>query len=331
MRTPERGARAWSCTPRATGLAVLLLAVPGGAASGPAAPSPMRRRRHPSRLAATPPLKVSSSHRPTGRPSARRARGDLQARAAHAERRLAESRRDLRRAAVPERNRPPAVDPLSDPDRARGQSAIPSVLVPGGPTTRRDRCSHRAARHAVLAARGLRRDGHAISETDTVADYFWTGRDKGITVFGALASDRLDYFAGVYGGSPLRQFTTIAGNYVVDARATVNPMGRMPGSEFAYALASASSDTRVSFTLQGYYGKVQDATENFNANTFDFRPPRPERPTARARAVSISGCCPGRSPHTQRPTGAAPSRGARPPTSRSVPGGRSACASCRAA
>jgi len=108
-------------------------------------------------------------------------------------------------------------------------------------------------------------------ETDTVAEYFWTGRDKGVTVFGTLGNERVDYWAGVYGGSPLRQFTTIAGNYVVEARLTVNPMGRMPDSEFAYALPGAPSMTRVSFTLQGYYGKVQDATENFNANTFDFQ------------------------------------------------------------
>ena len=111
-----------------------------------------------------------------------------------------------------------------------------------------------------------------LPETDVVAEYFWTGRDKGITAFGALADERVDYYAGVYGGSPLRQFTTLAGNYVLEARATVNPMGRMPESEFAYALAGAPSDTRVSFTLQGYYGKVEDATENFNPNTFNFQP-----------------------------------------------------------
>lgn len=112
-------------------------------------------------------------------------------------------------------------------------------------------------------------------ETDAVSEYFWTGRDKGITMLGSLASELIDYYAGVYGGSPLRQFTTLAGNYVAAARVTVNPMGRMLDSEFAYALASepsSSSGPRVSFTLQGYYGKVQDATENFNANTFNFQP-----------------------------------------------------------
>ena len=55
-----------------------------------------------------------------------------------------------------------------------------------------------------------------LPETDVVAEYFWTGRDKGVTVFGALGNDRVDYYAGVYGGSPLRQFTTLAGNYVVE-------------------------------------------------------------------------------------------------------------------
>ncbi len=111
-----------------------------------------------------------------------------------------------------------------------------------------------------------------LPETDVVAEYFWTGRDKGITVFGALADERVDYYAGVYGGSPLRQFTTLAGNYVLEGRATINPRGRMPDSEFAYALAAAPPPWRISFTVQGYYGKVQDATENFNANTFNFVP-----------------------------------------------------------
>ena len=114
--------------------------------------------------------------------------------------------------------------------------------------------------------------GTLLPEADVVAEYFWTGRDKGITVFGALADDRVDYYAGVYGGSPLRQFTTLAGNYVLEARTTINPMGRMPDSEFAYALADASSTWRISFTLQGYYGKVEEATENFDPNTFNFQP-----------------------------------------------------------
>jgi hypothetical protein len=109
-------------------------------------------------------------------------------------------------------------------------------------------------------------------ETGPVAGYFWSGRDKGVTAYGSLADDRIDYWAGFYGGSPLRQFTTIAGNYVVEGRVTVNPMGKMGDSEFAYVMGDSPTPTRVSFTLQGYTNKVQSATENFDPNSFLLTP-----------------------------------------------------------
>jgi hypothetical protein len=104
-------------------------------------------------------------------------------------------------------------------------------------------------------------------ETGPVAGYFWSGRDKGVTAHGSII-DRFDYFAGLYGGSPLRQYTTIAGNYLVEARITANPMGKMVDSEYAYALGDVVLPTRVSFTLQGYTGKIQSATENFDPSSF---------------------------------------------------------------
>jgi hypothetical protein len=106
-------------------------------------------------------------------------------------------------------------------------------------------------------------------ETGPVAGYFWSGRDKGLTVYGSLA-DRLDYYAGLYGGSPLRQFTTIAGNYVGVGRLTVNPQGKMGDAEYAYVLGDGPTPWRVSFTLQGYLGKIQSATQNFDPNSFLF-------------------------------------------------------------
>lgn len=110
-----------------------------------------------------------------------------------------------------------------------------------------------------------------LPQTDTVAGYFWTGRDKGLTAHGTLGPDLFDYAAGVYGGSPLRQFTTIAGNYVIDGRVTVNPLGKPRDAEFAYVLEEAPAPFRPSFTLQGYYGKVQSASENFDSDTFNFQ------------------------------------------------------------
>jgi hypothetical protein len=107
-------------------------------------------------------------------------------------------------------------------------------------------------------------------DMDPVAGYFWTGRDKGVTAFGDLGSERVEYQAGVYAGSPLRQFTTIAGNYVLEARVAVNPLGKPGQSEHAYVLGDEPVPLRPSFALQGYYGNVQDATENFDATSFKF-------------------------------------------------------------
>ncbi len=104
-------------------------------------------------------------------------------------------------------------------------------------------------------------------ETGPVSGYFWSGRDKGVTVYGSFA-ERLDYYAGFYGGSPLRQFTTIAGNYVGEARLTVNPMGKMGDAEYAYVLGDGPTPWRVSFTLQGYVAKIQSASENFDPDSF---------------------------------------------------------------
>jgi hypothetical protein len=109
-----------------------------------------------------------------------------------------------------------------------------------------------------------------LPETGAVPDYFWTGRDKGITAYGALGADRIDYYAGYYGGSPLRQFTTIAGNYVVEGRLTVNPMGKTGDAEYAYVLGDTPAPTRVSFTIEAYLGNIQDASENFDPNSFNY-------------------------------------------------------------
>src|SRR5205085_1945134 len=70
-------------------------------------------------------------------------------------------------------------------------------------------------------------------EWSPVAEYFWSGRDKGATLFGTLAK-QLEYWVGVYGGSPLRQFTSIAGNYVIEGRVTYSPMGLIGLTEFPY-------------------------------------------------------------------------------------------------
>ncbi len=103
-----------------------------------------------------------------------------------------------------------------------------------------------------------------------VSEYFWTGRDKGVTAMGTIAG-QLEYWVGVYSGTPLRQFNALPGNYVVEGRVTWSPLGPVGATEFAYILSDKPLPFRVSATLQGYNDKIQSATENFNPSTFRYQ------------------------------------------------------------
>ncbi len=102
-----------------------------------------------------------------------------------------------------------------------------------------------------------------------VAEYFWTGRDKGITALGSIGEGKFEYWGGVYSGTPLRQFIAIDGNWVLEGRVTVSPMGPVAPKEFVY-IVEDEVPFRVSFTLQGYVGSVEHAVENFNPSSFRF-------------------------------------------------------------
>jgi hypothetical protein len=102
-----------------------------------------------------------------------------------------------------------------------------------------------------------------------VANYFWTGRDKGLTFMGT--TDTLEYYAGIYGGSPLRSITSDPGRWVSNARLTVSPMGPMGYGELPYIMSDEKgAPFRVSFTVQGAGGKVQRRDENYNVETGGF-------------------------------------------------------------
>jgi hypothetical protein len=111
-----------------------------------------------------------------------------------------------------------------------------------------------------------------LPEFNLVADYFWPGRDKGVMIFGLPASQKLEYYAGVFAGSPLRAFRSIPGNWQAAARLAVNPLGPPGGNEFPYIVprGAAPAPFRLSFALQGWAGRVQQGVENFNETTFRF-------------------------------------------------------------
>jgi hypothetical protein len=106
-------------------------------------------------------------------------------------------------------------------------------------------------------------------EWSPVAEYFWTGRDKGITALGNIGEGKFEYWGGVYSGTPLRQFIAIDGNWLLEGRVTVSPMGPVAAKEFVY-IVEDEVPFRVSFTVQGYVGSIERATENFNSSSFRF-------------------------------------------------------------
>ncbi|AKU98811.1 hypothetical protein AKJ09_05475 [Labilithrix luteola] len=107
---------------------------------------------------------------------------------------------------------------------------------------------------------------------DVVSNYFWTGRDKGITAFGSFANQLLAYQVGAYLGSPLRQFQTIRGNYLFTARFELNPLGVPGNTEFAYAEKENAKHVPFKYAIgvNGWMSKANEGIENFNPTTFEF-------------------------------------------------------------
>ena len=101
-------------------------------------------------------------------------------------------------------------------------------------------------------------------EYASVASYFWSGRERGVTLYGSLLGERLNYYGGVYGGSPIDVPAALEDNYVIEARLTASPLGPVNANEFPFTPDGTPLPLRVSFTLQGFYGRLQTAPENYD-------------------------------------------------------------------
>jgi hypothetical protein len=115
------------------------------------------------------------------------------------------------------------------------------------------------------------------------AEYFWSGHDKGATLISLTNEEKVEGYLGIYSGTPLRQFTAVSGNYVVLARTTVSPFGRIGSTEYPY-ISESPAPFRLSLTVQGYYGKITSGTENFDPNSFEFSFMPNMSPTKKATA-----------------------------------------------
>ena len=85
--------------------------------------------------------------------------------------------------------------------------------------------------------------------------------------YGLLLDKRIEYYAGIFTGSPLRQAENIPGNHEWQLRLAVNPLGPTNPDEFPFTPEGGALPFRLSFSVEGYQGKIQEGIENFNANS----------------------------------------------------------------
>ncbi len=105
-----------------------------------------------------------------------------------------------------------------------------------------------------------------------VAGYFWTGREKGITLYGSAFDETLDYFAGIYGSAPSREPLNDPDHYVAEARVTASPLGPVNDNELPFTSEGRSLPLRASFTLQGYHGRLSSSIETNDPTTGGIEP-----------------------------------------------------------
>jgi hypothetical protein len=101
-------------------------------------------------------------------------------------------------------------------------------------------------------------------EFAAASNYFWSARERGLTVYGTVLDERLDYYGGVYGGSPIDEPVNLKDNYVLEGRVTVNPLGPVNANEYPFTPDGHPLPLRVSFTLQGFFGRLQTSNESYN-------------------------------------------------------------------
>jgi hypothetical protein len=100
----------------------------------------------------------------------------------------------------------------------------------------------------------------------TVAGYFWTGRDRGVQIFGE--THYVDYYVSFTAGSSLAQTTATNGNFQLVGRASIHPLGAVAPTEMAYVTADGPVPFRFSFAVEGAWGRVNPSGVGFNVDAF---------------------------------------------------------------
>lgn len=113
------------------------------------------------------------------------------------------------------------------------------------------------SRHTSFGVRNV-----FFADFASVTSFFWSGRQKGLTLYGSLLDGKVDYWAGLYGGSPSRETTSDPHNYIGEGRVTISPWGPGNANEYPFTPDGKMLPPRLSFTVQGYHGKLQRTKEN---------------------------------------------------------------------
>ncbi|HWE27830.1 MAG TPA: hypothetical protein VHB97_07500, partial [Polyangia bacterium] len=107
------------------------------------------------------------------------------------------------------------------------------------------------------------------------ADYFWTGRDRGVQLFGE--TPYIDWYTSITAGTTLTNTTTVPGNFQFQARVSINPLGAVGPTEMPWIVTKGAVPFRLSFTLQGAYGRVNPNGVGFNSDSLLALTPQGER------------------------------------------------------
>ena len=107
------------------------------------------------------------------------------------------------------------------------------------------------------------------------ADYFWTGRDRGVQLFGE--THYIDWYTSITAGTTLTNTTTVPGNFQLQGRVSINPIGPVGPTEMPWIATDKPVPFRFSFTLQGAWGRVNPNGVGFNNESFLVLTPQGER------------------------------------------------------
>ena len=108
------------------------------------------------------------------------------------------------------------------------------------------------------------------------ADYFWTGRDRGVQLFGE--TPYIDWYTSITAGTTLTQTTTVPGNFQLQGRVSINPLGAVGPTEIPWIATDKAVPFRFSRSrCAGLVGPCQSERCRLQHESFLVLTPQGER------------------------------------------------------